>query len=84
MTYPYFHDGAANTLTEAVDVMGRIQLGKNFTKRRKRQDRRLPEDADRRPAELRAADPAALVRQDAAADALLQVIASSRSIRAPL
>jgi cytochrome c peroxidase len=22
MTYPYFHDGAANTLTEAVDVMG--------------------------------------------------------------
>lgn len=31
MTYPYFHDGAANTLTEAVDVMGRIQLGKEFT-----------------------------------------------------
>jgi cytochrome c peroxidase len=31
MTYPYFHDGAANTLTEAVDVMGRIQLGKKFT-----------------------------------------------------
>ena len=30
-TYPYFHDGAANTLTEAVDVMGRIQLGKSFT-----------------------------------------------------
>lgn len=32
MTYPYFHDGAANTLGEAVDIMGRIQLGKNFTK----------------------------------------------------
>ena len=32
MTYPYFHDGAANTLTEAVDVMGRIQLGRTFTK----------------------------------------------------
>ncbi|MCA0242868.1 MAG: cytochrome-c peroxidase [Proteobacteria bacterium] len=32
MTYPYFHDGAANTLPEAVDVMGRLQLGKNFTK----------------------------------------------------
>jgi cytochrome c peroxidase len=32
MTYPYFHDGAANTLTEAVDTMGRIQLGKKFTK----------------------------------------------------
>jgi cytochrome c peroxidase len=32
MTYPYFHDGAANTLTEAVDTMGRLQLGKTFTK----------------------------------------------------
>jgi cytochrome c peroxidase len=32
MTYPYFHDGAADTLTQAVDVMGRLQLGKNFTK----------------------------------------------------
>ncbi len=31
MTYPYFHDGAANTLTEAVDTMARIQLGKRFT-----------------------------------------------------
>jgi cytochrome c peroxidase len=31
MTYPYFHDGAANTLKEAVDVMGRLQLGKKFT-----------------------------------------------------
>jgi cytochrome c peroxidase len=32
MTYPYFHDGAANTLPEAVETMGRIQLGKKFTK----------------------------------------------------
>ena len=32
MTYPYFHDGAANTLTEAVDVMGRLQVGKKFSK----------------------------------------------------
>lgn len=32
MTYPYFHDGAANTLTEAVDIMGRLQLGRTFTK----------------------------------------------------
>lgn len=32
MTYPYFHDGAANTLTEAVDVMGRLQLGRKFSK----------------------------------------------------
>jgi len=31
MTYPYFHDGAANTLAEAVNTMGRIQLGKTFT-----------------------------------------------------
>jgi cytochrome c peroxidase len=32
LTYPYFHDGAANTLPEAVDTMGRIQLGKKFTR----------------------------------------------------
>jgi cytochrome c peroxidase len=31
MTYPYFHDGAVNTLPEAVDVMGRLQLGKKFS-----------------------------------------------------
>jgi cytochrome c peroxidase len=31
MTYPYFHDGAVNTLPEAVDVMGKLQLGKTFT-----------------------------------------------------
>ena len=31
MTYPYFHDGGAETLTEAVDVMGRLQLGKKFS-----------------------------------------------------
>ena len=31
MTYPYFHDGAAKTLPEAVDTMARIQLGKKFT-----------------------------------------------------
>jgi cytochrome c peroxidase len=31
MTYPYFHDGEAETLTEAVDLMGRLQLGKKFT-----------------------------------------------------
>lgn len=31
LTYPYFHDGAADTLGEAVDTMGRIQLGKKFT-----------------------------------------------------
>jgi cytochrome c peroxidase len=31
LTYPYFHDGEAATLTEAVDIMGRLQLGKKFT-----------------------------------------------------
>jgi hypothetical protein len=32
MTYPYFDDGAADTLPQAVDVMGRLPLGKTFTK----------------------------------------------------
>ena len=32
LTYPYFHDGAAQTLTAAVDAMGRLQLGKKFSK----------------------------------------------------
>ncbi|MBT8420345.1 MAG: cytochrome-c peroxidase [Gammaproteobacteria bacterium] len=32
-TYPYFHDGKAETLTKAVDVMGRLQLGKEFTEK---------------------------------------------------
>lgn len=31
LTYPYFHDGAADTLSEAVAIMGRLQLGKTFT-----------------------------------------------------
>lgn len=31
LTYPYFHDGAADTLTQAVDIMGRLQLGRKFT-----------------------------------------------------
>lgn len=31
LTYPYFHDGAADTLGEAVDTMGRLQLGRKFT-----------------------------------------------------
>ena len=32
LTYPYFHDGAAKTLTEAVDIMGRLQLGRVYSK----------------------------------------------------
>jgi cytochrome c peroxidase len=31
LTYPYFHDGQAATLTEAVNTMGRVQLGRRFT-----------------------------------------------------
>lgn len=31
LTYPYFHDGEAETLTEAVDIMGRLQLGQKYT-----------------------------------------------------
>ena len=32
MTYPYFHDGEAATLEEAVDIMGRLQLGRTYSK----------------------------------------------------
>ncbi len=31
LTYPYFHDGAADTLKEAVNTMGRIQLGRKYS-----------------------------------------------------
>ena len=31
LTYPYFHDGEAETLSEAVELMGRLQLGKEFS-----------------------------------------------------
>jgi cytochrome c peroxidase len=30
LTYPYFHDGEAATLEEAVDIMGRLQLGREY------------------------------------------------------
>jgi cytochrome c peroxidase len=30
MTYPYFHDGEAATLTQAVDIMGKLQLGRSY------------------------------------------------------
>jgi len=32
LTYPYFHDGEAPTLTVAVDLMGKLQLGREYTK----------------------------------------------------
>jgi len=32
LTYPYFHDGPVNTFGKAVDTMGRIQLGKKFSR----------------------------------------------------
>jgi cytochrome c peroxidase len=31
LTYPYFHDGAYDTLAEAVDLMGLLQLGRQYT-----------------------------------------------------
>jgi len=31
MTYPYFHDGEAATLEQAVDIMGRLQLGRTYS-----------------------------------------------------
>jgi len=31
LTYPYFHDGSVNDLSEAVRIMGKVQLDKNFT-----------------------------------------------------
>jgi cytochrome c peroxidase len=31
LTYPYFHDGKVNSLAEAVNIMGRIQLNREFT-----------------------------------------------------
>lgn len=31
LTYPYFHDGEAATLSQSIDIMGQIQLGKKFT-----------------------------------------------------
>ena len=33
MTYPYFHDGAVWTLEEAVKIMGKIQLDRDFNKK---------------------------------------------------
>ncbi len=32
LTYPYFHDGEAATLEQAVDTMGKIQLNREFNK----------------------------------------------------
>jgi len=31
LTYPYFHDGAAETLESAVEIMGRVQLGRQYS-----------------------------------------------------
>ena len=32
LTYPYFHDGGAATLEQAVETMGRLQLNREFSK----------------------------------------------------
>lgn len=31
LTYPYFHDGQVNSLAEAVNIMGKIQLNREYT-----------------------------------------------------
>ena len=31
LTYPYFHDGAVESLADAVSVMARVQIGRQFT-----------------------------------------------------
>ncbi len=31
LTYPYFHDGSAKDLSEAVLIMGEVQVGKHFS-----------------------------------------------------
>lgn len=31
LTYPYFHDGQVNTLEEATKIMGKLQLGREFS-----------------------------------------------------
>ncbi|MBK6742818.1 MAG: hypothetical protein IPG66_07510 [Hydrogenophilales bacterium] len=31
MTYPYFHDGEADSLEKAVDIMGKLQVGRTHT-----------------------------------------------------
>jgi len=36
LTAPYFHDGTANTLEKAVDVMAKYQLGRRIPKKKKR------------------------------------------------
>ena len=33
LTYPYFHDGAVATLEEAVKIMGKVQLNREFNER---------------------------------------------------
>jgi cytochrome c peroxidase len=31
LTYPYFHDGAVESLSDAVSIMARVQMGRQFT-----------------------------------------------------
>jgi cytochrome c peroxidase len=33
LTYPYFHDGAVQTLEDAVKIMGKVQLDRDFNKK---------------------------------------------------
>jgi len=67
LTYPYFHGGSAATPEAAVETTGKLQPAR-FLAGLECEDRRLPEDADRRPADARNADPAAVQQRDAAAE----------------
>lgn len=61
---------SADTLSQAVDTMGRIQLGARFLGSGKRPDRDFPENPDGRPAQAHTAHPAAVERHDQAARAV--------------
>ena len=47
-TAPYFHDGRAPTLEDAVKTMARVQLGRTITLRGDWVDRPVPADLNRR------------------------------------
>jgi cytochrome c peroxidase len=69
LTYPYFHDGEAQTLTESVDIMGRLQLGKTFSGEENAQIVAFL-NTDRRSALIPHADITTFDRQDSGAKAI--------------
>ncbi len=83
LTYPYFHDGAANTLTEAVDTMGRIQLGQRFTADENAQIVAFLKTLTGDQPAFKLPSPAAVVRQHAAAAAVREKVAGLPRGRQP-